>query len=315
MKKNILLIIISFLLLYFIIEFNNIDIAQFDIFRAETFLLVIFFTLILIILNTIRLYLISQRILKIKFIEYLYFSLTSFVFNVLSFSGTGELIKYYLLSYKLKKKDDIFSFFIIEKAYGLISILILTSTIFSFYFFGKTKFLFFLAFFLVFIFYVDKNNFFLKKIPYLNYFNFSFFDIYKDINKFLILLVSLLIHIIYILQLFLIMTLVYKNNSEFMITIILILTVLIMNSIPITYSGFGIREFSIILIGSFADFDKLGAVNSILSLGIYTFLIAVGVFLFLFLIFKINYKVDLLNTLFSKKIIKVRMKYVGKNQL
>ena len=135
MKKNILIFIISFLLLYFILEINNIDIAKFEIFKVKTFFIVIFFTLILIILNTIRLHLISQRILKIKFIEYLYYSLTSFVFNVLSFSGTGELIKYYLLSYRLKKKDDIFSFFIIEKAYGLVSILILTTTIFSFYFF------------------------------------------------------------------------------------------------------------------------------------------------------------------------------------
>ena len=119
MKKNILLIIISISLLYFILNFNNIDVAKFDIFKAETFFIVIFFTLILIILNTIRLYLISEKILKISFIEYMHFSLTSFVFNVLSFSGTGELVKYYLLSKKLKKKDDIFSFFILEQAYGL----------------------------------------------------------------------------------------------------------------------------------------------------------------------------------------------------
>ena len=114
MKKNILLIISSILFLYFILNFNNIDVAKFDIFKVETFFIVIFFTLILIILNTIRLYLISEKILKIRFIEYLHFSLTSFVFNVLSFSGTGELIKYYLLSNKLKKKDDIFTFFLLK---------------------------------------------------------------------------------------------------------------------------------------------------------------------------------------------------------
>ena len=92
MKKNILLIICSISLLYFILNFNNIDVAKFDIFKVETFFIVIFFTLILIILNTIRLYLISEKILKIRFIEYLHFSMTSFVFNVLSFSGTGELV-------------------------------------------------------------------------------------------------------------------------------------------------------------------------------------------------------------------------------
>ena len=38
------------------------------------------------------------------FKDYLFVSFTSFVFNVLSIGGTGEVIKYYLLSYKLKKK-------------------------------------------------------------------------------------------------------------------------------------------------------------------------------------------------------------------
>lgn len=270
--------------------------------------MVILFTLILITLNTIRLYLISERILKIRFSEYLYFSLTSFVFNVLSFSGTGELIKYYLLSNKLKKKDDIFSFFILEKVYGLVSILIITSTIFSFYFFEKFIFLIIQVFIFFLLIYFDNHNFFLKKIPYLNYFNFSLFKIYKNINKFQILLVSLLIHFIYILQLFIIITFTYKSSSDFMVTLILILTVLIMNSIPITYSGFGAREFSVILVGSFVYFDKFVAINSILTLGIYTYLIAIVIFFILLLILKIRYKIDLLGTLFSKKIAKVRIK-------
>lgn len=308
MKKNILLIIISISLLYFILNFNNIDLAEFDIFKADAFFVVILFTLILITLNTIRLYLISERILKIRFSEYLYFSLTSFVFNVLSFSGTGELIKYYLLSNKLKKKDDIFSFFILEKVYGLVSILIITSTIFSFYFFEKFIFLIIQVFIFFLLIYFDNHNFFLKKIPYLNYFNFSLFKIYKNINKFQILLVSLLIHFIYILQLFIIITFTYKSSSDFMVTLILILTVLIMNSIPITYSGFGAREFSVILVGSFVYFDKFVAINSILTLGIYTYLIAIVIFFILLLILKIRYKIDLLGTLFSKKIAKVRIK-------
>ena len=74
-----------------------------------------------------------------------------------------------------------------------------------------------------------------------------------------------------------------------------------MNSIPITYSGFGAREFSIILVGSFAYFDKLVAMNSILSLGVYTYIIAIIVFFILLIILKNTYKIDLLGTLFSKK--------------
>ena len=169
--------------------------------------------------------------------------MTSFVFNVLSFSGTGELIKYYLLSNKLKKKDDIFTFLILEKAYGLASIFILSSIIISFYFFEEIKSIIFLLFIFFLFIIFNKNNFFLKKIPYFNYLNFSLFTINNNINKFLILSVSLLIHLIYILKLFLIITFVYKSNSDFMVTIMLILGVLIMNSIPITYSGFEQENF------------------------------------------------------------------------
>ncbi len=241
--------------------------------------------------------------------------MTSFVFNVLSFSGTGELVKYYLLSNKLKKKDDIFTFFILEKVYGLASIFILALTIISFYFFDKNQSIILLLFIFFSIILFNKNNFFLKKIPYLNYLNFSLFNINNNINKFPILLVSLLIHMIYILKLFIIITFVYKSNSDYIVTIMLILAVLIMNSIPITYSGFGAREFSIILVGSFAYFDKLAAINSILSLGVHTYLIAIIIFFILLIILKKTYKIDLLGTLFSKKIIKGRIKKIGKNQL
>ena len=83
--------------------------------------------------------------------------------------------------------------------------------------------------------------------------------------------------------------------------IMLILVVLIMNSIPITYSGFGAREFSIILVGSFAYFDKLTAINSILSLGVYTYLIAIIIFFILLVIIKNTYKIDLLRISFFKR--------------
>ena len=175
------------------------------------------------------------------------------------------------------------------------------STIISFYFFEKIQSIILLLFVFFFIIFFNKNNFFLKKIPYLNYLNFSFFTINNNINKFPILLVSLLIHLIYILKLFIIITFVYKSNNDFMVTIMLIMAVLIMKSIPITYSGFGVREFSIILVGSFAYFDKLAAINSILSLGVYTYLIAIITFFILLIILKSTYKIDLLGTLFQKK--------------
>ena len=108
--KNITLFIISLSLLYLILSLHNIDVSQFNLFKLETFILIIICTIILIILNSLRLYLISKNILKIRFKDYLFVSFTSFVFNVLSIGGTGEVIKYYLLSYKLKKKLIFFPF-------------------------------------------------------------------------------------------------------------------------------------------------------------------------------------------------------------
>lgn len=306
--KNVILSFISFSFLYFIFNFYNIDATQFNIFKFETFIIIIAFTIISIILNSVRLYLISFNILKIKFRDYLFISFGSFVFNVLSFSGTGELIKYYLLSYRLKKKTDILSFFLLEKGYGLISIFILISFSISWFFFGIIYSLLILSLIFLILFLVSSNNFFLHKIPYLNYFNFSFYSIYSDVNKSRLLATSLLIHITYIIQLFIIIYFIYKVNININNLIFLTLTILILNSIPITYSGFGAREFSVVIMGFFINLEETKLINSIIALGIYTYLFALIISIYLYLALKVNYKIDLLRTFLSKKITHVRIK-------
>jgi len=283
-------------------------VSQFELLKFETFIVIIICTIFSIFLNTFRLYLISKNILKIRFRDYLYVSFTSFVFNVLSFSGTGELIKYYILSYKLKKKADIFSFFLLERGYGLVSIFVLFTFSASVFFLGLFKSIIILFLILFILSTLSKNNFFLKKIPYLNYFDYSFLCIYEQVSKTTLLLISLLIHMIYILQLFIIIYFIYKVNIDIKPVIFLILTVLVLNSIPISYSGFGAREFSVNIVGLFMSLEKLGLINSIVSLGLYTYLFAIILFVFLYLMLKINYKIDLVRTFFSKKITHVRIK-------
>ncbi len=282
--------------------------AQFDLLKFETFIVIIICTIFSIFLNTSRLYLISKNILKIRFKDYLYVSFTSFVFNVLSISGTGELIKYYILSYKLKKKSEIFSFFLLERGFGLVSIFVLFTFSTSVFFLGVIKSILILFVIFYILSKVSKNNFFLKKIPYLNYFDYSFFIIYKQVNKLTLLLISLLIHIIYILQLFVIIYFIYKVNIDIKPIVFLILLVLILNSIPISYSGFGAREFSIVIMGLFTSLDEVSLINSIISLGLYTYLFAIIIFLFLYVMLKIDYRIDLVRTFFSKKITHVRIK-------
>jgi hypothetical protein len=306
--KNIILFIISISLLYFILNLNNIDVSQFELLKFETFTVIIICTIFSIFLNTLRLYLISKNILKIRFRDYLYVSFTSFVFNVLSFSGTGELIKYYILSYKLKKKADIFSFFLLERGYGLVSIFVLFTFSISIFFLGLLKSIIILFLIFLILFKLSKNNFYLKKIPYLNYFDYSFFNIYEQVSKTTLLLISLLIHMIYILQLFIIIYFIYKVNIDIKPLIFLTLTVLVLNSIPISYSGFGVREFSVVIVGLFMSLEKLSLINSIVSLGLYTYLFAIIIFVFLYVMLKINYKIDLIRTFFSKKITHVRIK-------
>ena len=282
--------------------------SQFELLKFEIFIVIIICTIFSIFLNTLRLYLISKNILKIRFRDYLFVSFTSFVFNVLSFSGTGELIKYYILSYKLKKKADIFSFFLLERGYGLVSIFVIFIFSLSVFLLGVFKSIIILFLILLILSKLSKNNFFLKKIPYINYFDYSFFCIFEQVSKIILLLISLLIHMIYILQLFIIIYFIYKVNIDIKPLIFLILTVLALNSIPISYSGFGTREFSVVIVGLFISLDKLSLINSIVSLGLYTYLTALIIFVFLYVILKINYKVDLVRTFFSKKITHVRIK-------
>lgn len=306
--KNIILFIISLSLLYFILNLNNIDVSQFELLKFETFIVIIICTIFSIFLNTFRLYLISKNILKIRFRDYLYVSLISFVFNVLSFSGTGELIKYYILSYKLKKKDEIFSFFLLERGYGLVSISILFTFITSLFLLGLLKSIILLFLIFLILFNLSKSNFYFNKIPYLNYFDYSFLNIYIKTSKIILLLMSLLIHMIYICQLFIIIYFIYKVNIDIKTLIFLTFTVLILNSIPISYSGFGTREFSVVIMGIFTSLDKLSLINSIISLGLYTYLFAIIIFVFLYVMLKINYKIDLVRTFFSKKITYVSKK-------
>lgn len=220
----------------------------------------------------------------------------------------GEVLKYYLISKRLKKKDRIFSFFFIERVYGLISILTLTLCLILFHIFNLSILVLF-AFFITFLlFKLFKDNFYIKKIPYFNYFEFSLFEVFKESNRFLLLTISFLIHIIYIIQLLIIIYFVYEIKSDLIVTTTLVLTVLVFNSIPITYSGFGAREFSVVLVGSFFTLDQFGFINSIIALGVYTYLLAIIIFLFLFILLRIYYKIDLWRSFFSKKIILVTMK-------
>jgi hypothetical protein len=220
----------------------------------------------------------------------------------------GEVLKYYLLSKRLKKKDRIFSFFFIERFYGLISILTLTLCLILFYIFNLSILVFFVFFMIFLLIKLLKDNFYIKKLPYLNYFEFSLSEVLKETNRSILLIISFLIHIIYIIQLLIIIYFVYEIESDLIVTIILVLTVLAFNSIPITYSGFGAREFSVVLVGSFFTLDQFGFINSIFALGIYTYMLAIIIFLFLFIFLRVYYKIDLWRSLFSKKIILVTMK-------
>ena len=91
----------------------------------------------------------------------------------------GEVLKYYLLSKRLKKKDRIFSFFFIERFYGLISILTLTLCLILFYIFNLLILVFFVFFITFLLIKLFKNNFYIKKYLILIILNFHYLKFLK----------------------------------------------------------------------------------------------------------------------------------------
>ena len=227
------------------------------------------------------------------------------MFNIISFSGSGEAIKYYLLNKELKTKSDLISIFILEKIMSILSILILISFVFFCIFNNNYIFFFLLLLFILTIFF--KNNFFISKIPYLNYLNYTLGLVIKNKKLLKVLLISLLIHSMFLIQFYVLTIFVFQIDINFRDLLYISILILLFNTLPLTFSGFGARELAVMISSYYILFDFKKFVDVTLSLGLSNLLVGFMIFFFInFYLFFIK-KINLFDFFKLKKIIKLRI--------
>ena len=302
--KNLLLIFSSVVTLYIVLNLANIELNSLNILILETTVFVFIFFLLSILSISLRLYFLTNNFLNTSFKKIFTFSLISYVFNIISFSGSGEAIKYYLLNKEMKIKSELVSIFILEKLMSVLSILIFFSFVFFTIFNDNYIILFFLILILLTI--LFKNNFFVRKIPYLNYLDYTLSLVIKNKKLLKIFLISLVIHFVFIIQFYVLTILVFQIDINLKDLFYISIVILIFNALPLTFSGFGARELAVMISSYFILFDFKKFVDITLSLGLANLLVGFLVLLFIsFYLFFIK-KLSLFGLFKLKKIIKLK---------
>ena len=126
------------------------------------------------------------------------------------------------------------------------------------------------------IFFLIKNNFFVKKFPYLNYYEYflkkKFLKDKKKIIK--IFFLSLLIQINFYINLYSFCLANFKDISNYYSYYYYSL-ISVANSIPFFFSGFGIREFFSVIYSEYFNLDSHIYLNFTISIGLLNILIAI----------------------------------------
>ena len=129
--------------------------------------------------------------------------------------------------------------------------------------------------FLFLVFFLIKNIFFIKKIPYLNYYEYFLKKkILKDkIRIIYIFFLSFAIQVNFYVNLYLFSLANFKDISNYYVYIYYSL-ISIANSIPFFFSGFGIREFFSVIFSEYLNLDTMIYLNFTISIGLLNVLIA-----------------------------------------
>jgi len=257
-KLNILKILFSLSLFLVVIKLSEVKI-KFNYFTLEACLILTIFLLIsffFIFLRTDIIYNYNKLLSKKKL-----FLLTIYSWSAtnLLISGVNEYIKF--IFFKRIGWSIFMSLLFFEKILNLLTIFIFIFVIVFFieynFFFFINKYIFFFIF-LLFIYYLFKNNFFLQKIPYLNFINYSFKNIlnYQTYNSlFKIFFCNIILHVLSFFSFFQII-LFFEIKIDLKILLLLYFTNYISGLFQVFPGGLGIREFMFIIFSNMTDSDQ-----------------------------------------------------------
>ena len=267
-KLNTLKFFFSLSIFFVVIKFSEIKI-KFNYFTLEAFLILTIFLLIsfFFIFQRTNIIYNYNKLLTTKKLFFL--TIYSWSATTLLISGVSEYIKF--IFFKRLGWSFFLSLLFFEKILNLITILIFIFLIV--FIFGENNFFFFINkyifffIFLLFTYYLFKNNFFLQKIPYLNFINYNFKNVlnYQTYNSlFKIFFCNIILHLLSFFSFFQII-LFFEIKIDFKILLLLYFTNYISGLFQVFPGGLGIREFMFIILSNLTNSDQ----NVFLNLSIF----------------------------------------------
>ena len=267
-KLNILKLFFSLSIFSVVIKFSEIKI-KLNYFTLEAFLILTIFLLISFFFIFLRTNVIYNynKLLSTKKLFFL--TMYSWSATTLLISGVNEYIKF--IFFKRLGWSNFMSLLFFEKILNLLTIFIFIFVIvfilgeYNFFFFINKCIFFFI--FLLLIYYLFKNNFFLQKIPYLNFINYNFKNIinYQTYNSlFKVFFCNIILHLLSFFSFFQII-LFFEIKINFKILLLLYFTNYISGLFQVFPGGLGIRELMFIILSKTTNSDQ----NVFLNLSIF----------------------------------------------
>ena len=279
--KQFLKLIISIIILVIILKITNYK-YSFDILINNISLYLIYLPFLIISLSIIALrwkkIFIAATGQKISFLESLRLSSYSFGYNVVLFTGAGDMSKFYYV--KSTKLEELSSIIIIERFSGLAMGLSINSIIIIFFFYNLFYSSLALLLLFILIIHLVKNNIYSKYLPYINISHYYFSKILNNRDFYFILILSGCLQIIFYLNYFFLIN-VFGLNISFYHTILFISLLSIANSLPFFYSGFGARELMGVLITSIILIDIKVLIDFTLTIGLLNLILGLIVLIFI----------------------------------
>lgn len=259
MYKHIFKLIISILLLLLI--FNKVDGSNIIIFLKK----ISFFSLIVILIllyahlffHSVRWYLVLKRIkfnlsLRLCFIMW---SIAAFFNQFIPTGFGGDFIKYFYVTKLGSSKNIAVKSIIIDRFLHLFTLTIIFFSSYLFYSNNSSLIPFFIIFFYFINFiifnFLSKYFFFNHKLYILKYFNEIFFEIVSLFKSFKIFIINILMSLVTHMSMFLSYCLIVYSldiNLTFLEIFIAIPIISIASMIPISFSGWGVRELATIYV-------------------------------------------------------------------
>lgn len=275
-------VFLSLILTVIIVKVFNINLKSFFLsIKLNHIILLSFFFLSSYIFSSLRfMFILNIFNEKIKFSRSFALTIYQNLFNSLSVSGSGEVVKYF-------KKNNINSFdmgfsIILEKISGIIASIsiILLSSLFLFFTLENKKIFFFAIFFIIILLslLVYLTNIF-HRIPY-SYYIKKVYYIKSNLRLFfLVLFFSLVLQFISIFLYVLLFKLNYVDNINLFLFAITIPIINLLSAIPLSFSGIGIRDISGIFLLSLLNILPEQSLYVTYNIGIFSILFSVLILL------------------------------------